>query len=191
MFIRSILLILFNTIYQISCLEPHAPMGKNSSDKTNQTGNFMSKFIAQASFNLFVSFACILDLIFNDNDSVTFLEYILFFLTVSGIIMRFRAYHDLGNLYTFDIGIREDHKLVTTGIYKYIRHPGYTGGFLICIPLWLFTNVNILITLVAIAGTIYTYWNRIKHEEIMLIERFGTEYTQYSSNTKRLIPYIF
>lgn len=191
MFIRSILLILFNTIYQICCLEPHTSMGINSSDKINKTGNTMSKFFVQIIFNLVVTFVCILDLIFNDNNSITFLEYILFCLTVSGMIIRFKAYQDLGNLYTFNIGIREDHKLVTTGIYKYIRHPGYTGGFLICIPLWLFTNVNIFITLVTIASTIYIYWNRIKYEELMLIEHFGTEYIQYSNSTKRLIPYVF
>lgn len=132
-----------------------------------------------------------MDIVFNDNESVTFFEYVLFSLTILGTGIRFRAYQDLGNLFTFDIGTREDHKLITTGIYKYIRHPGYTGGFLILIPLWLFTNVNILITTLAIVYTIYIYWNRIVHEEEMLIGHFGAEYIKYMTETKGLIPYVF
>jgi len=166
-------------------------MGSQINDKINKDGNSMSKFIFQIRFNLIVSTACILDLIFNDNNCVTLFEYLLFSLTIFGTVIRFRAYKDLGHLFTFDIGTREDHKLIKTGIYEHIRHPGYVGGLLILIPTWLFTNVNTLITLVLITHTIYMYWNRIKCEEIMLIEHFGDQYVKYASEVKRLIPYVF
>lgn len=191
MYIKSILLVLFNTLYQINCIQPHASsMGTQLSDKINKTGNSMSGFLFQISYNMIVAIVCIMDLIYNGNENVSFFEWILFCLTILGTVIRFRAYYDLGNLFTFDIGTRENHILIRTGIYKYIRHPGYAGGFLILIPMWIFTNVNILITLVLILYTIHMYWSRIKHEEDMLIKYFGVEYVNYSCVTKSLIPCV-
>ncbi|KAG6862203.1 hypothetical protein C0995_002133 [Termitomyces sp. Mi166 len=49
------------------------------------------------------------------------------FLTALGGFIRHRCYRELGRLFTFEMSLRTDHKLVTTGPYSVVRHPGYSG----------------------------------------------------------------
>ncbi|KAG1720934.1 hypothetical protein EDB19DRAFT_1646792 [Suillus lakei] len=48
-----------------------------------------------------------------------------------GMFIRVRCFHELGQLFTFDLTIHPEHKLVTSGFYKYVRHPAYTGSLLL------------------------------------------------------------
>ncbi|KAF8919974.1 hypothetical protein CPB85DRAFT_1429446 [Mucidula mucida] len=48
-------------------------------------------------------------------------------LTVIGGYIRYRCYRELGSLFTFEMSIRADHRLITTGPYAVVRHPGYLG----------------------------------------------------------------
>ncbi|KAF9051021.1 hypothetical protein BDZ89DRAFT_940130 [Hymenopellis radicata] len=48
-------------------------------------------------------------------------------LTVIGGYIRYRCYRELGSLFTFEMSIRADHRLITTGPYSVVRHPGYLG----------------------------------------------------------------
>jgi protein-S-isoprenylcysteine O-methyltransferase Ste14 len=48
-------------------------------------------------------------------------------LTGLGGYIRYRCYRALGRLFTFEMSIRSDHKLITDGPYSIVRHPGYTG----------------------------------------------------------------
>jgi protein-S-isoprenylcysteine O-methyltransferase Ste14 len=50
-----------------------------------------------------------------------------FLLTVLGGYVRFRCYRELGHLFTFEMSIRKDHRLITIGPYSIVRHPGYAG----------------------------------------------------------------
>ena len=45
--------------------------------------------------------------------------------------IRKECYRRLGKLFTFELGIQADHKLVTTGPYAVVRHPSYTAGCLV------------------------------------------------------------
>jgi protein-S-isoprenylcysteine O-methyltransferase Ste14 len=45
-----------------------------------------------------------------------------------GTLVRVRCYRALGRMFTFELSVRADHSLVTTGPYTYVRHPGYTAG---------------------------------------------------------------
>ncbi|KAJ7209482.1 hypothetical protein GGX14DRAFT_630272 [Mycena pura] len=51
-------------------------------------------------------------------------------LTLAGAFLRYWCFRELGNLFTFEVSIREDHRLVQTGPYHLVRHPGYTGVLL-------------------------------------------------------------
>jgi protein-S-isoprenylcysteine O-methyltransferase Ste14 len=50
-----------------------------------------------------------------------------FFLLMSGTFIRMSCYNTLGRLFTFELSIRKDHKLITTGPYSIVRHPSYAG----------------------------------------------------------------
>ncbi|MHA2339062.1 MAG: methyltransferase family protein [Candidatus Hodarchaeales archaeon] len=86
--------------------------------------------------------------------------------------------------------IQEDHKLITTGIYKYIRHPIYTGGLLQALGLYLAFH-SIIITILALIIFFWLYHSRAQYEEQILEEEFGDEFRNYKKNSKKMIPFIY
>ncbi|UCE44576.1 MAG: isoprenylcysteine carboxylmethyltransferase family protein [Candidatus Bathyarchaeota archaeon] len=83
--------------------------------------------------------------------------------------------------------MREDHKLVTSGPHRYMRHPSYLAYFLMFSGLFfLLLNLVTLIPLVAIPG----YVNLTTYEERLLTRRFGNKYVRYQEETGRFLPKI-
>ncbi|KAJ7166881.1 hypothetical protein C8R46DRAFT_267655 [Mycena filopes] len=54
---------------------------------------------------------------------------------VLGASIRLSCFHALGELFTFDLTIHPQHRLVTSGLYAYVRHPAYTGSLTIIVGL--------------------------------------------------------
>ena len=111
-------------------------------------------------------------------------------LILSGIVMRFLARKILGKQYSVHLETSDTHNLVTTGIYRVIRHPAYFG--LMClfvgIPLSMGSWGGIIF---AVAGGIPAIIYRIVLEEKLLNERFGMQYKEYNEKTWRLVPYLW
>ena len=111
------------------------------------------------------------------------------FLGIFGLFIRYLAFKTLGRFFTRTLREVDEHKLVTDGIYHYIRHPGYLSDILI------FTGASLamgnMIPIGASALFLIVYPYRIHVEEKMLIEIFGEEYIAYKKVSKRLVPYIF
>lgn len=118
------------------------------------------------------------------------------FLSVIGGFLRYKARLELKKkagykslLSTAKLQIVEDHRLVTDGLYRHIRHPIYLGetlrnlGF-VMVPTSLYGML-----LIAVA-TIFLLF-RIEIEEKMLIDKFGEKYKEYQRNTKKIMPYIY
>ena len=106
-----------------------------------------------------------------------------------GLVILRKAHIDLGGSYSQDLEIKEEHVLITVGIYKYIRHPMYAAGFLISIA-----QIGLLQNWIAgFSGVIvlsFFYILRVPVEEEMMIKTFGEDYLSYRRQTKRLIPFI-
>ena len=111
-------------------------------------------------------------------------------LLLIGIPMRVWALTTLGRYFTMPITIRPDHVIVDRGPYRWIRHPAYTGGFLMAVgmALLLVTPVGLLVTFLGLLGA---YVFRIHAEEAVLVSRFGDEYLQYRRRTWRLFPGVY
>jgi protein-S-isoprenylcysteine O-methyltransferase Ste14 len=112
------------------------------------------------------------------------------FLAVVGMIIRLAAQANLGKNFSYEAVIYTDHELVKTGIHKYIRHPMYTGLFLLVVGL-LMAMQSYIGLIVAIATLIPLGIYRISVEEKLLKKRFGEEYAEYAKSTKRLVPFVF
>ncbi|MEW6456420.1 MAG: isoprenylcysteine carboxylmethyltransferase family protein [Acidobacteriota bacterium] len=78
--------------------------------------------------------------------------------------------------------------LVTTGIYRYIRHPQYMGIFLFIFG-WI-VHWPSVVTLILWPILIGAYVWLAKQEERQAVEEFGTLYLEYAKRTKRFIPLI-
>ncbi len=102
--------------------------------------------------------------------------------------LLWRAHVNLGRNFSQDLEIKEDHSLVTLGVYRYIRHPMYAAGLLIAI-----SQVALLQNWIAgpagILSFLPFYLLRVHREERMMLERFGEEYQSYIDKTGRIIPF--
>ena len=106
-----------------------------------------------------------------------------------GLAIRLWARKTLGRYFSASLRTLDAHKLVKDGIYRHVRHPAYTGNFLFWFgtPLLFSSWYGFLIMLLLIPCFLY----RIKIEESMLIEKFGSEYLEYAKRSKKLLPYIY
>jgi len=111
-------------------------------------------------------------------------------LILTGMIIRFAAIRSLGKFFTVNLGIQDNHRLIRTGLYKYIRHPSYSGSLLSFAGFCLSLN-NWLSLLIIMIPVIATFINRINIEEKLLLRQFGSEYKEYKRKTKRLAPLIY
>ena len=49
---------------------------------------------------------------------------------ICGNLLRQRCFRELGPLFTFEVTIQPDHRLITSGPYNFVRHPSYSGVYL-------------------------------------------------------------
>lgn len=104
--------------------------------------------------------------------------------------MFHRTHRDLGRNWSVTLEIREQHKLITTGIYSRLRHPMYTAFWL-----WALAQALLLPNWVAgpagLVGFGTLFFMRVGREERMMEEMFGDEYRRYVERTNRIIPGVF
>ena len=104
--------------------------------------------------------------------------------------VRWVAITHLGRFFTVNVAIAEDHKLITTGPYRYVRHPSYTGLSLIFLGFGL-CMLNILsLAAVFLPISVAFIW-RMHVEEAALREVFGESYHTYATRTRRIIPFVY
>ena len=109
---------------------------------------------------------------------------------VFGLWIFRRSHKDLGRNWSVTLEIREKHKLVTRGLYRFIRHPMYASFLLIALA-QAFLLPNWVAGLSGLVGLAVLFFMRINVEERMMLDTFGEEYRVYSGKTKRIIPYIY
>ena len=98
----------------------------------------------------------------------------------------YRIFGSLGENVTPTAGTRKDHKLVTTGPYRWVRHPLYSAGAAFAVAL----NLLVANWFTTASGTtaLTLLLMRLPKEEEELIERFGDEYRQYAERTGTAAP---
>lgn len=80
-------------------------------------------------------------------------------------------------------------RIIDKGIYRFIRHPQYTGLLLIAIGMML--GWATLTNLLMLPVLILMYNNLAIKEEKMMKAEFGDAYVSYMQKTKRFIPFIY
>jgi protein-S-isoprenylcysteine O-methyltransferase Ste14 len=84
--------------------------------------------------------------------------------------------------------LKYNHRLVTSGIYRHIRHPMYASVILFCAAL-LSSNPGWINGLV-FGILLLVLWLKLRYEERLLCERYP-EYRDYQQRTKLLVPFIY
>ncbi len=111
-------------------------------------------------------------------------------LILLGLVVRWIAILTLRKHFTVNVDIGESHKLVVTGIYRFVRHPAYLGSLLSFLGLGI-TFASWLCMLVVFVPIFFAFAYRIRVEEKALREHFGDQYEQYCRTTRRLLPGIY
>jgi protein-S-isoprenylcysteine O-methyltransferase Ste14 len=106
-----------------------------------------------------------------------------------GAALRVAAMIVMGPRFTVWVAIQEDHRLETTGLYRFIRHPSYTGAILTLLG-WALTFRSIPGLLLA-ASAVPLLASRAAAEERLLTAEFAAEYTAYRSRSWRLLPWVY
>ena len=109
---------------------------------------------------------------------------------IVGLVIRWTAILQLKQMFTVDVAIGSQQRIIKNGIYNYIRHPAYAGSLLSFLGLGIAFS-NILSIAIIFIPVCIAFLHRIKIEEKALVEAFGDEYLQYCRMTKRLIPKIY
>ncbi len=84
--------------------------------------------------------------------------------------------------------VRAEPAVITAGVFSRFRHPIYLGCVLIYIGLVIFTLSILSAVICAIIVMFYHYIS--KHEERLLLKKFGKEYEQYMRSVPMWIPRI-
>jgi protein-S-isoprenylcysteine O-methyltransferase Ste14 len=126
------------------------------------------------------------------------------FMIVGGL-GRIWCYRTLGKFFTFNLTIRNSHKLIKSGPYAYVRHPSYTFASILTLGMflvhqrmvnffpnnrWVQVQFGPLGFLACCTIVTLLFYRRIPREEEELSKTFGKEWSEYASKTKRFIPKI-
>lgn len=99
----------------------------------------------------------------------------------------YASHQQLGKNWSVTLEIRNEHRLVTDGLYRYVRHPMYLSFWL-----WAVAQFCLLPNGIAgaagLVGVAILYFSRVRHEEAMMRDAFGASYDEYARHTGRIIP---
>ncbi len=88
------------------------------------------------------------------------------------------------------IAIEDDHRLVTNGMYRFIRNPQYLGMLLI-LSGYAVSLGSLIVTAIIVICLLAILRSRIRLEEELLLAAFGDEYREYMRRTWRLLPHVY
>lgn len=109
---------------------------------------------------------------------------------VAGMLYRFTAIYTLGRYFTVDVAIRQDHRIVNKGMYRYMRHPSYLGSLISFLGNGFVLN-NWISLVISFVPVLIAFMYRMNIEEELLVSNFGQEYLDYKKKTWRLIPFVY
>ncbi len=104
--------------------------------------------------------------------------------------LLYGAHHDLSRNFSATLEIRQDHTLVTRGVYARVRHPMYSAFWLwavaqaLLLPNWVAGPAGLL-------GFGILFFRRVGREERLMLETFGQDYSIYMARTARVLPWIY
>jgi protein-S-isoprenylcysteine O-methyltransferase Ste14 len=109
-------------------------------------------------------------------------------MALAGLAVMLWARVTLGRNWSGGVVLKEDHELVTSGPYRFVRHPIYSGLLLLLLgwAVWRGRTVGF----VGLAVLLVLFWIKARAEEQLMIQHFGDAYRSYKARVKALIPYV-
>jgi protein-S-isoprenylcysteine O-methyltransferase Ste14 len=122
-------------------------------------------------------------------DDEPFIRWVGLLLAILGMWLIFWSSAALGRLYSPEVTLQKEHRLITDGPYRFIRHPRYLGGMVQGLGLSLLFRSWIGLILTSIFFVIVLF--RIRDEEAMMHREFGESWRHYCGKSWRLVPLVY
>jgi protein-S-isoprenylcysteine O-methyltransferase Ste14 len=104
-----------------------------------------------------------------------------------GLALRNYARKTLEGFWSIHIEIRDAHRFIREGPYRYIRHPAYLAILCEVAGIALIPNAYVTLLMGFPAYLLFTII-RIRYEEAELIKKFGQQYLDYKKQVRALLP---
>lgn len=111
------------------------------------------------------------------------------FIIIFGLTLRWCAILKLKKYFTVNVAILHDHQLLTSGVYRYIRHPAYLGVIVAFGGMGLALGSYLAMAVLVVPVTLAFLW-RIRIEERVLLAAFPESYRSYQRKSWCLIPLV-
>ncbi len=108
---------------------------------------------------------------------------------VFGLFVTIWARRTLAGNWSSDVTFKQNHELVRTGPYQFVRHPIYTG--LLVMALGTALNAGQLRCWLSIVVVGIGFWIKLKQEERLMLRHFPDQYPAYQKQVKALVPFVF
>jgi protein-S-isoprenylcysteine O-methyltransferase Ste14 len=108
-------------------------------------------------------------------------------LGAAGLLLFWRSHADLGANWSPALEVREEHRLITNGVYGHMRHPMYAAMWLQALGQALMIE-NWLGGALVLPAIALLYFLRVPKEERLMAAEFGDQWRAYAARTGRVIP---
>ncbi|HYR86461.1 MAG TPA: isoprenylcysteine carboxylmethyltransferase family protein [Terriglobia bacterium] len=109
---------------------------------------------------------------------------------IVGLGLRVWAVLTLGRFFTWFITVYDDHQVIRSGPFRFIRHPAYGGALILFVATMVFLHAWVGAVL-SLVFQLLAYVRRIRYEEAMMIERLGEPYIKYTRSVRALVPLLW
>jgi protein-S-isoprenylcysteine O-methyltransferase Ste14 len=109
---------------------------------------------------------------------------------LGGIALRGWSFKALSECFTFTVKVSSDQPVVSTGPYRLLRHPSYTGMLLACAGIGLASANWVGLAGLVLLPLALILW-RIHTEEKALLATLGDRYRAYALQHRRLVPLVW
>jgi protein-S-isoprenylcysteine O-methyltransferase Ste14 len=151
------------------------------------------------SWLVFVVFVVLFVLLKDESRLPSYIAWIMFphtrlvcfgadLLALAGLIVALWGRITLGKNWNLYPSFQENHELMQSGPYAYVRHPMYSGLILMFLGtvIWYGTGLGLIFFVACLLGT----WFKLRSEEKILTRHFGAAYASYRERVKALIPFV-
>jgi protein-S-isoprenylcysteine O-methyltransferase Ste14 len=109
-------------------------------------------------------------------------------LCVLGLFTTIWARWTLAGNWSSDVTFKQNHELIKTGPYRFVRHPIYTGLLLLCLG----TAIEIGKVRFWLALPLWSvgFWIKLKQEEKLMLQHFPHDYPAYRKQVNALVPFV-
>jgi protein-S-isoprenylcysteine O-methyltransferase len=108
---------------------------------------------------------------------------------LAGLALRSWSVIHLGKAFTWHIDPGQAETLITSGPYSVVRHPSYTGAYLLYTGTLVFVGAWFALP-ACMVGMVFAFVRRIRHEEAALEAKFGTVYADYRKGVGAVVPWL-